>query len=91
MSVAQAQQQISAREFAEWMAFNRIEPFGAERMDIGFAIVASTVANSLKGKKGSPFKLTEFLPMFTSKPAMSERALKAVVGALKRAWPKGKK
>lgn len=90
MSVAQAQQQISSREFAEWMAYNRIEPFGYERTDLGHAITAATVANSVKGKKGRTAKITDFLPRFSIKPAMGEGALKATVAALKKAWPKSK-
>ena len=90
MSVAEAQQRISSREFAEWIAFNQIEPFGPDRADIGHAIVASTVANSAKGKKGKTYRISDFLPRFSPKPAMSESALKGVVGALKKAWNRGK-
>lgn len=55
---------MSAREFAEWMAYCRLEPFGEERADLRSAIVAKTVAdvNTPKGKRRA--KLTEFMPRF---------------------------
>lgn len=91
MSVAQAQQQVSSREFAEWMAYNRIEPFGYERTDLGHAITAATVANSVKGKKGRTAKIIDFLPRFSLKPAMGEGVLKAVVKAIQKSgWTKVK-
>lgn len=66
MSVRQAQQEISSREFTEWIAYNRIEPFGEKRADIRSAIVASVIANVNrdKKKKPSPFKTDDFMPEF---------------------------
>ena len=91
MSVAEAQQRISSREFAEWMAYNRIEPFGYERSDLGHAITAATVANSARGKKGRTAKVADFLPRFSDKPAMSEARLKAVVRSIQKSgWTKAK-
>lgn len=45
MSVAAAQQSIDAREFAEWMALYRMDPWGEERAYLRAGIVASTIAN----------------------------------------------
>lgn len=55
---------ISSREFAEWMAFYGLEPFGAERADLRAAIIAKTIAdvNTPKGRPRS--KLEEFMPRF---------------------------
>ncbi|GLH94893.1 hypothetical protein Pa4123_01650 [Phytohabitans aurantiacus] len=45
------------------MAYERIAgPIGPERADMHSAIVASTVANAMRGKKGRPFKPADFLP-----------------------------
>lgn len=44
------------------MAFDRIEPFGAGRTDLGFGIVASVIANVNRGKKTKVFKPMDFMP-----------------------------
>lgn len=90
MSVAQAQREISGREFAEWMAYHRLEPFGYERQDMGHAITAATIANSAKGKKGKTYRMTDFLPRFGKNTAMSDQQLMEIGKSLKRAWPQKK-
>jgi len=53
--VAEAQRWISSREFAEWMAYDRIDPFGAKRGDLQAGIVASTLVNLFsKNGKATP-------------------------------------
>ncbi len=59
----EAQGRCSSREFAEWVAYEAIEPFGCDRTDVGFAIVASTVAKSVGAKN---VKLRDFMPQFKS-------------------------
>ena len=46
------------------MAYNKLEPFGLERMDMGFGIVASTMANIHRDakKKKKPFSPGDFMP-----------------------------
>ena len=61
MSVAEAQDRISAREFAEWIAYGTVEPFGEERADLRAGIIASTVANANSRKK---FQASDFMPKF---------------------------
>lgn len=41
---------MSAEEFVEWIAFNRIEPFGEERMDWRFAQLICSMLRALGGK-----------------------------------------
>lgn len=48
------------------MAFYRLEPFGDERADLRAGIVASTVANSNRGKRGKITKATDFMPFRTA-------------------------
>lgn len=57
---------MSSHEFAEWIAYNRLEPFGHERHDLGHAIVASTIANVNRDskQKADPFEPSDFLPVF---------------------------
>ena len=67
MSVAQAQREIDAREFATWMAYARVEPFGEERADLRAGIVAATIANANRGKGIKAFEPADFMPTFESK------------------------
>lgn len=49
------------REFREWQAYDRIEPFGEERADLRMAILA-TVAAQVGGAKNA--RPADFLPRF---------------------------
>lgn len=54
---------MSSREFAEWMAYDCVEPIGAARLDILTALLASVIANANGGKKdGGAFGVQDFLP-----------------------------
>jgi hypothetical protein len=58
--------EVDSHEFTEWMAYNRLEPFGPQRGDLRAAIVAATIANVYrdKKKKPTPFKASDFMPDF---------------------------
>lgn len=57
---------MSSREFAEWMAFYDLEPFGEEQADLRAGIVASTVANVHRDRKkrSKAYKPEDFMPKF---------------------------
>ena len=57
---------MSSLEFAEWLEFGEIEPWGEERADVRSAIVASTVANANRDPKArkKPFTVADFMPRF---------------------------
>lgn len=58
-------QRISSREFSEWIAFDRLEPFGEHRGDIHAAQVSLQVAMimfGLAGGKGVQPQLQNFMP-----------------------------
>jgi len=93
MSVRQAQAEISGNEFAWWLAYMELEPFGEERGDLRSAIIASTIANAHRKKGARPFKPEEFMPDFdgsrkaakrlTAKNWRSQRAgMKAMLQAM---------
>jgi hypothetical protein len=54
---------ISSNEIAEWAAYYQLDPFGSHRIDLGAAIVASTMAN-IHAKKGHQFRPSDFMPTF---------------------------
>lgn len=60
---------MSAREFAEWMAYSQIEPWGEERADLRAALICKVLAdiNTPAGKQRA--KLEDFMLKFDRKPA----------------------
>lgn len=64
---------MSAREFSEWMAYDRLEPFGEVRADLRAGIIASTIAavNTPKGRRRP--RPSDFMPEFDKRrPTESE-------------------
>lgn len=54
---------MSAREFAEWMAYDQLEPIGAYRDDARMAILDAVVATAFSDpKKGRKPKPEDFMP-----------------------------
>ena len=81
MSVKRAQREIDSAEFAEWMAYDRLDPIGQWRDDLRMAILASTIANAMDGlgqlvigvagghpSPRQPFTIEDFLPSFDHQP-----------------------
>ena len=60
-----------------WAAYYAVEPFGPDRGDIGSAIVASTFANSWRGKGQAAYKVADFLPKFGLKREQTVEEMKA--------------
>jgi len=60
------QHRMTSREFAEWMAFYEIEPFGDERGDLRMAILAALIANAHRDPKRRKraYKPADFMPKF---------------------------
>lgn len=59
---------MSAREFAEWMAYSRIEPWGEERADYRAALICKISADIATPKGKQPMKLQDFLLKFDREP-----------------------
>lgn len=55
------QQEISSADFAELLAYYRIDPWGEQRDDLRTALLCSVIANALASGKGRRFKLADFL------------------------------
>lgn len=64
MTVRQVLAEMDSRELSEWAAYDLVEPFGPWREDLRSGIVASTVANALRGKNGRSYQPTDFVPKF---------------------------
>lgn len=61
--IAELQERISSHEFAEYWVHHELEPWGMEREDLRFGIVAATVANANRDpkKKAQPFTPDQFV------------------------------
>lgn len=53
---------MDSQELTEWMAFERLEPFGALADDARVGQVAATVANVKRGKDTEPYTPGFFMP-----------------------------
>jgi hypothetical protein len=53
---------VSSAEITQWAAYERVNgPLGARRGDYHAALICTTIANALKGKKGRSKQLSDFL------------------------------
>ncbi len=63
-TVRELQTRMDSHEFAEWMAYYRIDPYGSWREDYRAGIVASTLANVNRTKDAKVFTPQDFIPEF---------------------------
>lgn len=73
---------MDAREFAEWIAYDQIEPFGGTRDDQRAGVIASAIVNQHRKKGSKPVEWFKFFPPYERrKPNTSWRdLLSKVVG-----------
>lgn len=86
----EAQRHISSAEFAEWMAYDRLEPIGPRRADLNAAIIAASVYNARRTKRSDKVAdPKQFMPTYWKpepEPATAEemfeqvKALNAMLG-----------
>lgn len=62
MTVDQLLANITSDELVEWMAFQRIEPFGPCRADLHSGMIAATVANVNLKEGAKPLGPQDFFP-----------------------------
>lgn len=55
---------MTSAEFAEWIAFHRIDPWSEYRDDLRMAMLATLTANINRGKGKRAFKVDDFIPSF---------------------------
>jgi hypothetical protein len=82
MTVAELLSRMSGQELTEWAVYEDLTgPLDqARRGDIQAGIVAATIANANRGKKGKRFKPQDFVPNYGPKPVLTwQEQLEAVV------------
>lgn len=61
---------MSSREFAQWIAYFGLEPFGYEMENWRMGVIASTVVNCTpRGRHAKALKPADFFPTNTKRPA----------------------
>lgn len=55
---------LSARQFAEWQAYEAVEPFDETRMDARFSALMTLLANINRDPKRQPFTEADFRFLF---------------------------
>jgi len=69
---------MQSREFTEWMAYFKLEPFGEERADLRAGIIASATVNmQMDPQKSTPTKPQDFMPKFEPDPLPSKEDIAA--------------
>lgn len=61
MTVAELGDRMTARELAEWKAYYELEPFGDLRADYRTGLLASMLANLVRGKNDKPLTPKDFI------------------------------
>lgn len=65
MPLRRLQREMSSAEFAEYLALDRIEPWGARRLDVLVAGAVATVVGMFSKRR---VRLTDFLPAWWRPP-----------------------
>ncbi len=76
-------QSLTSRQFAEWMAFYSLDPFGDQRADLRAGIVAATMNNRWRQKNENPMQPSEFMPfkeVHEQTPEEMQRQLRSILG-----------
>ena len=64
MTVAELQSRMDASEFAEWVAYAKIEPFGEIRNDQRFGVLAATMVNLYRKRSQTALTWRDFFPVY---------------------------
>jgi hypothetical protein len=63
---------LSARDVAEWLAYDSLDPFGNQRGDLQAAGIASVIANVHRDKKAKAFTRADFIPDYAGDATRTE-------------------
>jgi len=87
MTVEEMLTRISSRELTDWAAYEaEVGPLdAAHRADVLAGIVAATIANGLRGKKGRVHRPADFMPEWGGRRRQSWQEQLAIVQQINRA------
>lgn len=69
---------MTAAQMAEWVAYHEMDPIGQERGDLQAAIVAATVANSVR-HKGRAAKPSDFMPRWRPRRRQTTEEMNSIL------------
>ena len=81
--------EMTSAQFAEWMAYSRVEPWGENRDDLRIGILASMIANMFREKGKKPAKPTDFVLNFA--PVDEEAKARKALASLQRVLGGGRR
>lgn len=76
---------MDSREFAEWKAYYRLEPFGPRRDNMHAAILAAVFVNSQIADKDKAVTPDAFMLGETDKPKQRKQTDAEIIAAFKKA------
>lgn len=79
---------MDAREFAEWIAYDKLDPIGDERMEYMHAQTAYVTAVANAGKKARRIKFSDFLPKHGPKPKKTQGQIEGTFRMIANAFKK---
>ena len=80
--------EITSAQFAEWLAYSRIEPWGEERDDLRTGILASMIANMFRDKGKKPAKPSDFILNF--EPEDEQTRVQRMIESVRRSLGGGR-
>lgn len=87
MPVDEMLARMTSTEVTEWMAYERVAGhLGPARADVQAAIVAATIANANRGKRGRRFKIQNFIPKWDRHARQSWQEQLSIVEQLNAAF-----
>lgn len=90
MTVAELGDRMSARELAEWEAFDMVEPIGGPAANHRAGQICATIANVHRTHKQPPVNASQFFPEPAPRRRRSALTLDQLDAALDRAVPKNR-
>ena len=84
MSVKQAKREIDSPEFTDWIAYDRLEPIGPERILDAMALVCCVVmaAQGHEKSKGKPFELSDFMLQYGKEAKSRQQSPQEMIAKL---------
>lgn len=74
---------LTSRQFAEWIAYYNLHPFGHDRVEMMVAKTAAALWNQQRGKNADPITAEDFMPKQVEQQSVEEikQALRRHIGS----------
>jgi len=74
MTKGELDARMSSAEFSEWLAYDRIDPFGEGRADVRIGVLSALIANIHRNpkKRAEPYSAVDFMPFLQRERKIGE-------------------